>query len=153
MWSLTNGNLIRDVHGTGDTFDVSWSHDGTMLCSCFSSGSLHVLDVSKQIDELNGVIKAQVSTGKRKQNQESNSDEDDLDENGISSNSENNEMDIDDTMNGSNNLDKDLKKSKVEVDNMTSISQKDDNTMNNIESSIQVVPTQESPDPVIATAE
>jgi hypothetical protein len=39
---------IREVHGVGDTFDVSWSHDGTMLCSCFSSGSLHVLDVTSQ---------------------------------------------------------------------------------------------------------
>lgn len=46
VWSLTGGDLLREMSGSGDTFDVSWSHDGSMLCSCFSSGTLHVLDVS-----------------------------------------------------------------------------------------------------------
>jgi len=31
------------MKGMGDTFDVSWSHDGKMLCGCFSSGSLQVV--------------------------------------------------------------------------------------------------------------
>jgi hypothetical protein len=30
------------MRGSGDTFDVSWSFDGSMLCSCFSSGVLQV---------------------------------------------------------------------------------------------------------------
>eukprot|EP01035_Chromulina_nebulosa_P020756 gene20756-26912_t len=59
VWSLTNGGLIREIHGTGDTFDVSWSHDGAMLCSCFSSGSLYVLDVSNQSNQNN--IKSDVT--------------------------------------------------------------------------------------------
>eukprot|EP01041_Mallomonas_annulata_P001661 gene1661-3212_t len=44
IWSLKDGTLVREIHGGGDTFDVSWSHDGTMLCSCFSSGMLYILD-------------------------------------------------------------------------------------------------------------
>jgi transducin (beta)-like 1 len=33
---------VREMRGSGDTFDVSWSFDGSMLCSCFSSGVLQV---------------------------------------------------------------------------------------------------------------
>lgn len=55
---------VREVHGTGDTFDVSWSHDGTMLCSCFSSGSLHVLDVSNQT-QLTTSIASEVNKGSK----------------------------------------------------------------------------------------
>ena len=44
VFSLVDGSLVREIRGGGDTFDVSWSHDGTMLSSCFSSGALHVLD-------------------------------------------------------------------------------------------------------------
>ena len=45
LWSLVDGSLIADMRETGDTFDVSWSSDGKMLCSCFSSGNLSVLHV------------------------------------------------------------------------------------------------------------
>lgn len=44
LWSLTDGSLIREIRGEGDTFDVSWSPDSSMLCSCFSSGKLYILD-------------------------------------------------------------------------------------------------------------
>ena len=37
-------NQVREIKGLGDTFDVSWSYDGAMLCSCFSSGALFILD-------------------------------------------------------------------------------------------------------------
>ena len=31
------------MRGVGDTFDVSWSSDGQMLCSCFSSGTINIM--------------------------------------------------------------------------------------------------------------
>ena len=34
------------MKGPGDTFDVSWSHDGALLSACFSSGTLVVQDAS-----------------------------------------------------------------------------------------------------------
>lgn len=34
------------MKGPGDTFDVSWSHDGSLLSACFSSGTLVVQDAS-----------------------------------------------------------------------------------------------------------
>jgi transducin (beta)-like 1 len=34
---------IQEMRGNGDTFDVSWSFDGALLCSCFSSGALSVI--------------------------------------------------------------------------------------------------------------
>ena len=40
---------VHESKGCGDTFDVSWSHDSTMLSACFSSGLLHVLDYSSII--------------------------------------------------------------------------------------------------------
>lgn len=46
IWSLSKGSCLREVQGSGDTFDVSWSADGTLLCSCFSSGTLCVLDTT-----------------------------------------------------------------------------------------------------------
>jgi transducin (beta)-like 1 len=46
VWSLHDGSLVHESKGGGDTFDVSWSHDATMLCACFSSGVLQVLDYS-----------------------------------------------------------------------------------------------------------
>jgi hypothetical protein len=46
IWSLAQGRCLREVQGSGDTFDVSWSADGSLLCSCFSSGTLCVLDTT-----------------------------------------------------------------------------------------------------------
>lgn len=46
LWSLAQGHCLREVQGSGDTFDVSWSADGSLLCSCFSSGTLCVLDTT-----------------------------------------------------------------------------------------------------------
>lgn len=46
IWSLAQGHCLREVQGSGDTFDVSWSADGSLLCSCFSSGTLCVLDTT-----------------------------------------------------------------------------------------------------------
>jgi transducin (beta)-like 1 len=46
IWSLQQGEAVRELQGSGDTFDVSWSADGGLLCSCFSSGMLCVLDTS-----------------------------------------------------------------------------------------------------------
>lgn len=40
------GIQVHESKGSGDTFDVSWSQDATMLCACFSSGLLQVLDYS-----------------------------------------------------------------------------------------------------------
>lgn len=37
---------INEVRGMGDTFDVSWSTDGTMLSSCFSSGAINIMLVN-----------------------------------------------------------------------------------------------------------
>lgn len=45
VWNLNDGTFVREIRGDGDTFDVSWSADGTMLCACFSSGSLSVIDM------------------------------------------------------------------------------------------------------------
>eukprot|EP00600_Ochromonadales_sp_CCMP1393_P001326 CAMPEP_0174990822 /NCGR_PEP_ID=MMETSP0004_2-20121128/21535_1 /TAXON_ID=420556 /ORGANISM="Ochromonas sp., Strain CCMP1393" /LENGTH=674 /DNA_ID=CAMNT_0016244473 /DNA_START=126 /DNA_END=2150 /DNA_ORIENTATION=+ len=46
IWSLAEGQSVRELDGFGDTFDVSWSADGSLLCSCFSSGRLCVIDTS-----------------------------------------------------------------------------------------------------------
>ena len=46
VFSLEDGSLVREIKGVGDTFDVSWSHDGSKMSCCFSSGALHVLDYS-----------------------------------------------------------------------------------------------------------
>eukprot|EP01032_Pedospumella_encystans_P016381 gene16381-18691_t len=46
IWSLRKGDCLREIQGTGDTFDVSWSADGSLLCSCFSSGMLCVVDTT-----------------------------------------------------------------------------------------------------------
>ena len=43
IWSLKDGTLVRELKEPGDTFNVSWSHDGSMLCSCFSKGIVHVM--------------------------------------------------------------------------------------------------------------
>ena len=43
VWALNDSTLLKEMKGEGDTFDVSWSHDGTLLCACFSSGQLHIL--------------------------------------------------------------------------------------------------------------
>jgi len=48
IFSLVDGSLIREIKGNGDTFDVSWSHDGSLMSCCFSSGTLHVFDVRQQ---------------------------------------------------------------------------------------------------------
>jgi transducin (beta)-like 1 len=44
IWSLKEGVLRKDTQGVGDTFDVTWNHDGSLLCACFSSGTIYVLD-------------------------------------------------------------------------------------------------------------
>lgn len=46
VWNVRSGELTKEFRGNGDTFDVSWSTDGTMLCSCFSSGTLCIVDTS-----------------------------------------------------------------------------------------------------------
>ena len=60
VWSLHDGSLVHESKGGGDTFDVSWSHDASMLCACFSSGVLQVLDYSsvlaRQQAGVNGAI-------------------------------------------------------------------------------------------------
>ncbi len=43
VWSIETGMLVHEFRGAGDTFDVSWSHDGSMLCACFSSGTLNIV--------------------------------------------------------------------------------------------------------------
>lgn len=43
VWRLSTGTLVCESRGSGDSFDVSWSSDGGMLCCCFSSGAMHVL--------------------------------------------------------------------------------------------------------------
>lgn len=49
IWSLSKGDCLREVQGSGDTFDVSWSADGSLLCSCFSSGMLCVIDTTNSL--------------------------------------------------------------------------------------------------------
>ena len=44
IWKLSDGSLYREFKGTGDTYDVSWSADGSLLSSCFSSGTIRVVD-------------------------------------------------------------------------------------------------------------
>lgn len=46
IWALADGSLVKEMKGEGDTFDVSWSSDGGMLCACFSSATLHVMDTT-----------------------------------------------------------------------------------------------------------
>lgn len=43
LWSLEDGSMENEVRGMGDTFDVSWSNDGSMLSSCFSSGAINIM--------------------------------------------------------------------------------------------------------------
>lgn len=43
LWNLKDGSLLREFKEPGNTFNVSWSHDGKMLCSCFSKGIVHVM--------------------------------------------------------------------------------------------------------------
>jgi transducin (beta)-like 1 len=52
VWRLSDGAHIRETRGGGDTFDVSWSHDGRMLSSCFSCGTLQVIDM-EHVDKEN----------------------------------------------------------------------------------------------------
>lgn len=47
LWNLKDGTLHKEFRGSGDTFDVSWSTDGSMLCSCFSSGTLCIVDTTR----------------------------------------------------------------------------------------------------------
>lgn len=42
IWSLLTGELLQEFQAEGDTFDVSWSHDGSLLCCAFSSGKVLV---------------------------------------------------------------------------------------------------------------
>eukprot|EP01038_Epipyxis_sp_PR26KG_P005151 gene5151-7171_t len=44
VWSLQTGQMLKEVQGQGDTFDVSWNNDGSYLCSCFSSGVIYIVD-------------------------------------------------------------------------------------------------------------
>lgn len=60
IWSLSKGRCLREVQGSGDTFDVSWSADGSLLCSCFSSGTLCVLDTTATTSSTAGVPTAAV---------------------------------------------------------------------------------------------
>ena len=48
IWSLNEGKLLKEAQGAGDTFDVSWSQDGSLLSACFSSGTLYILDAGTQ---------------------------------------------------------------------------------------------------------
>jgi transducin (beta)-like 1 len=43
VWNIADGSLMREMRGSGDTFDVSWSSDGKMLSCCFSSGMVQVV--------------------------------------------------------------------------------------------------------------
>jgi hypothetical protein len=43
-YSNSSNHQIKESKGSGDTFDVSWSSDGSLLSSCFSSGNLIILD-------------------------------------------------------------------------------------------------------------
>lgn len=49
----------------GDTFDVSWSQDGGMLCACFSSGTLLVVetDISKINSRGRNISPAMITQG------------------------------------------------------------------------------------------
>jgi transducin (beta)-like 1 len=47
VWKLSDGTLSSEFRGTGDTFDVNWSHDGKLLSSCYSSGSLRIVDTGE----------------------------------------------------------------------------------------------------------
>jgi transducin (beta)-like 1 len=51
VWSLHDGSLVHESKGGGDTFDVSWSFDSGMLCACFSSGVLQVLDYAQVLEK------------------------------------------------------------------------------------------------------
>ena len=51
VFSLEDGSLIREIRGSGDTFDVAWSHDGSKMSCCFSSGALHVVDRQLMVTE------------------------------------------------------------------------------------------------------
>ena len=44
VFSLEDGSMVNEIRGSGDTFDVAWSYDGTKISCCFSSGALHILD-------------------------------------------------------------------------------------------------------------
>lgn len=45
IWNVKDGTLIKEINGTGDTFDVNWSHDGKFLSACFSSGALLIINM------------------------------------------------------------------------------------------------------------
>mmetsp|Transcript_2297 Transcript_2297/g.3139 ORF Transcript_2297/g.3139 Transcript_2297/m.3139 type:complete len:546 (+) Transcript_2297:94-1731(+) len=48
LWSLATGELKQqsESQGSGEIFDVSWNKDGSLLCSCFSSGNISILDTA-----------------------------------------------------------------------------------------------------------
>ena len=46
IWKIADGSLHKEFRGTGDTYDVSWSADSTLLSSCFSSGTIKIVDPS-----------------------------------------------------------------------------------------------------------
>jgi transducin (beta)-like 1 len=47
IYNLADGSVVHEIKGVGDTFDVSWSHDGSMLSACFSSANLIILNTRK----------------------------------------------------------------------------------------------------------
>ena len=47
IYNLKDGSVVHEIKGVGDTFDVSWSHDGSMLSACFSSANLIILNTRK----------------------------------------------------------------------------------------------------------
>jgi transducin (beta)-like 1 len=47
IYNLRDGSVVHEIKGVGDTFDVCWSHDGSMLSACFSSANLIILNTRK----------------------------------------------------------------------------------------------------------
>jgi transducin (beta)-like 1 len=50
LWAASSGEIKREIQGSGDTFDISWSKDGKQFSSCFSSGQVYVIQVPSESD-------------------------------------------------------------------------------------------------------
>lgn len=47
VWNMTNGDAVQEFRvGSGDNYEVAWSHDGSLLSASFVNGALVVIQTS-----------------------------------------------------------------------------------------------------------
>lgn len=47
VWNMVNGDAVQEFRvGSGDNYEVAWSHDGSLLSASFVNGALVVIQTS-----------------------------------------------------------------------------------------------------------